>query len=48
MSGSPEAALEAAQKIREVGNTLFKEGKADAAYAKYQSMLPPSSRKAVN
>jgi peptidyl-prolyl isomerase D len=35
--GNPELALEAAKKIRELGNALFKEGKTEAAYEKYQS-----------
>ena len=33
----PEVALRVAREIREVGNKLFKEGKAEAALEKYQS-----------
>lgn len=33
----PEVALRVAQEIREIGNKLFKEGKAEAALGKYQS-----------
>ena len=38
----PEVALRVAREIREVGNKLFKEGKAELALAKYQS-APRSS-----
>lgn len=37
----PEIALRVAKEIREVGNKLFKEGKADQALAKYQSAPRP-------
>lgn len=37
VSGDPQAALDVAQAIREVGTTLLKEGKAQEALAKYQS-----------
>jgi len=33
----PEVALKIAREVRELGNKLFKEGKAEAALAKYQS-----------
>ena len=33
----PEVALRVAREIREIGNKLFKEGKAEAALGKYQS-----------
>ncbi|EIN14582.1 peptidyl-prolyl cis-trans isomerase [Punctularia strigosozonata HHB-11173 SS5] len=36
VQGKPEVALEAATKIREVGNKLFKEGKVEAALNKWQ------------
>lgn len=36
----PEAALKIARDIREVGNKLFKEGKAEDALNKYQSAYP--------
>ncbi|KAH8102044.1 peptidyl-prolyl cis-trans isomerase Cpr7 [Cristinia sonorae] len=35
----PEAALKIARDIREVGNKLFKEGKAEAALGKYQKSI---------
>ncbi|KIP04828.1 hypothetical protein PHLGIDRAFT_36734 [Phlebiopsis gigantea 11061_1 CR5-6] len=35
----PEIALRVAQEIREAGNKLFKEGKADQALAKYQKAI---------
>jgi peptidyl-prolyl isomerase D len=39
-SENPEIALQIAQAIREVGNKLFKEGKAEEALQKYQSEYP--------
>ena len=36
----PEVALRVAREIREIGNKLFKEGKAEAALSKYQSTSP--------
>lgn len=39
----PRTALNIAQDVREIGNKLFKEGKADAALAKYQSQCLPLS-----
>lgn len=33
----PQIALKIAQDVREIGNKLFKEGKVEAALAKYQS-----------
>lgn len=37
---NPQVALEIAKTVREVGNKLFKEGKADLALEKYLSTLP--------
>ena len=34
---NPEVALKIAREVRELGNKLFKEGKAEEALAKYQS-----------
>ena len=36
----PEVSLRIAREIREIGNKLFKEGKAEAALSKYQSTYP--------
>lgn len=36
---NPEVALKIAQYVREFGNKLFKEGKAEEALQKYQSGL---------
>lgn len=35
----PELALRVARDVREIGNKLFKEGKAEQALGKYQSAL---------
>ena len=34
----PEVALKIAREVRELGNKLFKEGNAEGALAKYQSV----------